>query len=109
MPFHQPFNFPYFLKPNYKWSYQTQSVKNQSNTSSVIKKNLINKPIEIKSEDSKRTQNCSTNESSEYFFEIFGLKLYFDDILIICLIYFLYTEGIQDQELFICLILLLIS
>lgn len=42
-------------------------------------------------------------------FEIFGIKLYFDDILLICLIFFLYTEGVQDQYLFIALILLLLS
>ena len=45
----------------------------------------------------------------DYFFEIFGLKLYFDDILIICLLFFLYEEGVNDQELFISLILLLLS
>lgn len=42
-------------------------------------------------------------------FEIFGIKLYFDDILLICLIFFLYNEGVQDQYLFIALILLLLS
>ena len=42
-------------------------------------------------------------------FEIFGLKLYFDDILLICLIFFLYNEGVKDQYLFISLILLLLS
>lgn len=45
----------------------------------------------------------------EYFFEIFGLKLYFDDVLLICLLFFLYEEGVKDQELFISLILLLLS
>ena len=43
------------------------------------------------------------------FFEIFGLKLYFDDILLICIIFFLYNEGVKDQGLFIALILLLLS
>lgn len=43
------------------------------------------------------------------FFEIFGLKLYFDDLLLICLIIFLYNEGVKDQFLFISLILLLLS
>lgn len=43
------------------------------------------------------------------YLEVFGLKLYFDDILLICLIFFLYTEGVQDQFLFISLILLLLS
>ena len=41
--------------------------------------------------------------------EIFGIKLLFDDILLLCLIFFLYTEGVTDQLLFMCLILLLLS
>ena len=41
--------------------------------------------------------------------EFGGGEIYFDDVLIMCLLYFLYTEGVQDQELFICLILLLLS
>ena len=42
-------------------------------------------------------------------FEIFGITLHFDDILLICLLFFLYNEGVQDQLLFISLILLLLS
>lgn len=42
-------------------------------------------------------------------FEIFGITLYFDDILLICLLFFLYNEGVNDQFLFISLILLLLS
>ena len=42
-------------------------------------------------------------------FDILGIKLYFDDILLICLIFFLYTEGVQDEMLFIALILLLLD
>ena len=48
-------------------------------------------------------------ESSESFFEILGLKLYFDDILIICILLFLYNEEVHNDELFICLILLLFT
>ena len=40
---------------------------------------------------------------------IFGRDLYFDDILIILLLYFLYTQGVKDIYLFIVLILLLLS
>ena len=97
MPFQSPFKFPYFFRPPNRFSYW----------SNTPQKTVPYK--EIKKEDSSsETKNCS-NESSEYFFEVFGLKLYYDDILIMCLLYFLYTEGIQDQELFICLILLLLS
>lgn len=41
--------------------------------------------------------------------EIFGIKLYFDDILLLCLIFLLYSEGIKDSFLFIILILLLLN
>lgn len=60
-------------------------------------------PLELPKKDS------DIFESSESFFEFFGIKLYFDDILIICILFFLYTEGVQDTELFMCLILLLIT
>ncbi len=49
------------------------------------------------------------NEKVEPIFEIFGIKLYFDDLLIIALIFFLYNEGVRDNLLFISLILLLLS
>ena len=60
-------------------------------------------PFELPKKDSEFL------ESSESFFDFFGIKLYFDDILIICILFFLYTEGIQNTELFMCLILLLIT
>ena len=40
---------------------------------------------------------------------IFGLNLYFDDLLIIMLLIFLYNEKVQDNLLFISLVLLLLS
>ena len=45
----------------------------------------------------------------EEFFNLFGLKLYHDDILLIGLIFFLYQEEVKDQYLFFALILLLLS
>ena len=42
-------------------------------------------------------------------FDVFGLRLYFDDVLIICILFFLYNEGVKDKMLFISLVLLLIS
>ena len=41
--------------------------------------------------------------------EIFGLKLYLDDLIILALLYFLYAEDVKDDMLFISLILLLLS
>lgn len=45
----------------------------------------------------------------EPILEILGIKLYFDDILILGLLLFLYEEGVKDEMLFICLILLLLT
>lgn len=42
-------------------------------------------------------------------FEMFGIQLYLDDIIILGLLFFLYQEGVQDEMLFIALILLLVS
>lgn len=45
----------------------------------------------------------------EECFEIFGLKLHFDDLLLIALLFFLYQEEVKDTYLYIALILLLLS
>lgn len=42
-------------------------------------------------------------------FEVFGIKLFLDDIIIVGLLFFLYNEGVQDELLYIALILLLIG
>ena len=55
------------------------------------------------------TKKRATEDSVENIIEIFGIKLKSDDILLICLIFFLYKEGVKDEYLFISLILLLLS
>lgn len=54
--------------------------------------------------------SCNDNyySDSEYF-DVFGLKLHIDDLLILALIFFLYKEGIEDMYLYIALFLLLIN
>ena len=52
------------------------------------------------------------NESfnkNEPVLEILGLKLYLDDLIILGLLFLLYTEDVHDDILFLTLILLLIS
>lgn len=48
------------------------------------------------------------NSDSEYI-ELFNIKFYFDDLLIICLLFFLYKEDVKDETLYAILILLLIT
>jgi len=96
MPFYPPFNFPFFYN-NYRYSRNPLAVNKD-----IPKKELF------KEIDNPKKASAST-DTPEAFFEIFGLKLYFDDILIICILFLLYTEKVQDEELFICLILLLLT
>lgn len=56
-----------------------------------------------------RNSKQSNDENDKPLFQIFGINLFFDDILLICLIWFLYDEGVKDEGLFIALILLLLS
>lgn len=66
--------------------------------------------LPLKIEKDKNTDNNEENNRDDReFFEIFGIRLYFDDILILCLLYFLYKEDVHDEMLFLALILLLIS
>lgn len=60
-------------------------------------------------EEQDRLKKDTKEKGEEPVFEIFGLKLYFDDVLIIALIFFLYNEGVRDNLLFISLILILLS
>lgn len=102
MPFHLPFNFPYFFN---KYPYSHNSIENFTQSDRLNKKKVEQKNNDFHNEK----KDSEITESSESFFEIFGLKLYFDDILIICILFFLYNEKVHNEELFVCLILLLIS
>ena len=62
------------------------------------------KKTELVNQDYSRQSNPNTQ-----YFDIFGIRLYFDDILILCLLFFLYQEEVNDQFLFMALLLLLLS
>ena len=57
------------------------------------------------SQNTKR--KCQSSDSP--IFNLLGINLYFDDILLILVIFFLYTEHVDDPYLFITLILLLLT
>lgn len=93
-------------------SHNTGSINNKKNTySKNINKNSINRnnkgPANVK--DDIKNEDTSTSNSDSPLFQLFGINLYFDDILLICLIWFLYDEGVKDEGLFMALILLLLS
>lgn len=100
---------PFFSFPNYmnysRYPYGYSNYPRYSN----------NKNFHINYDNSKSNPNTTKSKPSKEIsedrncFEIMGIKLYFDDILLICLIFFLYSEGVQDEMLFLALVLLLLS
>lgn len=117
MPYFTPTNFSKsrnIYKSNYYHSKTNNNINLNNNTNKKSK--TINSTIEINQEQIKNnsktqldTSDRNSSEKDDVLFEIFGLKIYFDDVLIICILLFLYQEGIQDEYLFIALILLLLS
>ncbi|MGN1297256.1 MAG: hypothetical protein ACI4VH_02320 [Clostridia bacterium] len=51
----------------------------------------------------------SLTNLEEPVLEILGIELYLDDIIILGLLFFLYKEDVQDEMLFLSLILLLLT
>ena len=99
-----PFHFPFFYSQN---NYYRKPNLNNTYNKSISQNSIFDS---INSYKNKEKPNSSKkNVAENYFFELFGLKLYFDDILLICLLFFLYEEGVKDDELFVSIVLLLIS
>ena len=87
------------------------SASTKINVSNSEKENFSNNNIisnKIQKKDSQKSSHHSKSDS-EVLFELFGIKLYFDDVLILSLLFFLYKENVKDEGLFLALVLLLIS
>lgn len=104
-PYRKP-NFYNYYRPTFERNYTPISYNN--NLSNITPVNPPNQQI-IKnisnSEQSRSKQKCDDN----VWFDLFGIKLYFDDVLILSLLFFLYKEEVKDEGLFLALALLLIS
>lgn len=103
---HTPPHFNNFI--NNSNSYTTNN--NKFHTSNY-NENISKVNISTNENNNKKCteNNITSTEQNNCLFEIFGFKIYFDDVLILCILLFLYKEGIQDEYLFIALILLLLS
>lgn len=82
--------------------------KNNNNFHNNINTNFSHSDF---NEDTFKINKNENNNSEDYdqFFEIFGIKLYFDDLLILALLFFLYKEEVKDNYLYIVLFLLLFN
>ena len=112
MPINLPFHFPYYYRyPRFMSVPNSMPNHNKTLENSSTKKQYEKKNQQISNQNdfNANEQSRNSTDSSDYFFEILGLKLYFDDILIICILFFLYSEGVKDDNLFLSLLLLLLS
>jgi len=127
MPRFPYMNFPFpFYKNSFKGPtnfynspkpYTTPSAESSINTSfnssaNIANHNNINK-LNIGNENTDlrnvNKKNKSNKNTGDYLFDLFGLKIYSDDVLLVSLIYFLYSENVKDDGLFLVLVLLLLS
>ncbi len=100
------YNYPFFNFPHSRNYYPYRNY-NSSYVNNVLESKKVS-PSESQQKKERILSEKSSNEDNS-FFEIFGLKLYYDDILLICLIFFLYKEDIKDNYLMFALVLLLLT
>lgn len=90
-----PYNYPYYKPYNIYYNNNDKQLENKIEKSSITNTDNVS-----------NTTN-SNNESN--IFEIFGIKLYLDDLIILGILFFLYEQNVKDEMLYIILFLLLLS
>lgn len=111
MVYNYPYHRNYFNNNFYSNTKNTDegSIKNtENNYENFSKKNNGNNNLENTTEN-KINKNNDRFYDDDTLINILGIKLSFDDLLILGLLYILYTEGNKDISLYIVLILLLLS
>ena len=100
-----------FIPSNYRpMSFSPNTFRNSN--SNFFPENQVNeKKDDFENNDRHSNTSPSSNlpPNKDFVLDLFGLKLYFDDILILSLLFFLYKEEVKDEGLFLALVLLLIS
>ena len=90
---------------------------NEEKNSSNNKHRNFNTCIDSSNSHTNTNTNTDTNlkkhpeikkDNSEVF-EIFGIKLYSDDLIILAVLFLLYEQNVKDEMLYIILFLLLFS
>lgn len=114
---------PYFPQIDKQIPTEDKPSLKETNSRTSCEKNEICEIPKISSDSSHEEEKSSRyysfgpinfknpffNNIEEPIFEILGIKLYLDDIIILGLLFFLYQEGVQDQMLYMALVLLLLS
>ncbi len=109
-PFYNNIHRRNFIPQNYSsFPFSPNTLKNSNS-------NFFPDNQESEKKSDSKNNNIQSNTPSknlppnkDFVLDLFGLKLYFDDVLILSLIFFLYKEDVKDEGLFLALVLLLIS
>lgn len=104
------FNFPFypFYRRNYMSPYGYANYP-YNNLKRIMPTCTTQKEKATANQKKSAEPKPTDSKDEDILFEIFGIKLYSDDILLMGLLFFLYTEKVDDQYLFIALIMLLLS
>lgn len=117
-PFFRPYSNYYQYYPHYNYHNikKNENETNENENPQEFNKDSMNNQVEYKRKSSKYNSfgpfhftNPLFNDIEEPIIEIIGIQLYLDDIIILGLLFFLYKENVQDELLFLSLILLLLS
>ena len=119
-------NYPYFGLPNYMRYMNPSAYKNiQQQKQEYIRNNSRAQPqnknpyystpyTQNNRQNSQASMNSPKKEKAKQqesppLFSFFGINLYYDDVLILCILFFLYNEKVNDPYLFFTLVLLLLT
>lgn len=107
--------FPGYRMPfQYYNPYRRNNFYRNYRPSSSASEPIDNAPVQVCQDNDTRSshENRNTKQSkpdTDVWLDLFGIKLYFDDVLILSLLFFLYKEEVKDEGLFLALVMLLIS
>lgn len=121
-PYHNPYYKYYRIPSNYvniqKNAYNSKLTETSEENSTTSQNSIDNKAIYKEEnfendykENVQRACNSldNNNESDKPIFELFGIKLYSDDLIILAVLFLLYEQNVKDEMLYIILFLLLFS
>lgn len=114
MIYDYPYHRNYFNK--YNTYYKNNCLNNNKNNlkennylNSTKEKINNNYYKENTTDNFEKISSESRDAPDDTIINIFGIKLAFDDLIILGLLYILYTEDVKDISLYIVLILLLLN
>ena len=121
-PYHNPY-YKYYRSPNsyvniQKNAYTSKLTETSEENSTTSQNSIDNKAIykeeNFENEYKENVQRAcnsldNNNESDKPIFELFGIKLYSDDLIILAVLFLLYEQNVKDEMLYIILFLLLFS